>query len=701
MSPVLVVLIILVAAFLFLLFFIKVILGLRTIKNEKMGIVQRWWSPKGSLKEGIVALNGEAGFLPDVLRGGIHVKPRFVYKVHIFPLIMIPQGQMAYVFARSGDVLPNAQLLGRIIPESDNFQDVRGFLEHGGQKGPQRGILREGTYSLNLAQFVVLAKDRIYYLPMGDASELEMLRRMQADIEARNGFEPIIIRSSDASMLTSESYMSTQPQRFNNDQKTSRVLDLVGIVTVQDGPSLPVGEIIAPIVGGDAKDHDESYHNNFQNPESFLSAGGFKGRQLQVLTEGSYFLNRLFCTIEYVPKTVVPVGFVGVVVSYTGTKGTDVTGESYKHGELVERGSKGVWQEPLMPGKYAINPFAMEVKLVPTTNIILKWVSDEVGEHKYDENLKEVELITRDAFQPSLPLSVVLHIDYKRAPWVIQRFGDMDKLVNQTLDPLISSYFKNVGQTKTLIELIQQRRDIQEVSTVEMRQKFQNYNLELEEVLIGTPQASPTDTQMNIVLEQLRQRQVAEEKVKTFESQQRAAEKEKLLKEAVASAEQQSALTASAINIKIEANKGAAEARKAEQDAIRIRTIAQAEADRTRATGQAEADKIKAIGIADATRVENVGKAEATAIAAQVKSYGGPRYQLTEKIMAQFSKAISEGKIDIVPKTLVNMGGSGEGDGSNGQSAFESLIKMLLMGKLGVDLDSGFENSEMPEEEVK
>ncbi len=698
MSPVLMVLVVIVAAFLFLLFFIKVILGLRTIKNEKMGIVQRWWSPKGSLDEGIIALNGEAGFLPGVLRGGIHIKPRFVYKVHVFPLITIPQGQMAYVFARSGDVLPYAQLLGRIIPESDNFQDVRGFLQHGGQKGPQRGILREGTYALNLAQFVVLAKEKIYYLPMGDSSELEMLRRMQADIESRNGFEPIIIRSTDSSMLSSDSYLATQPQRFTEGQKTGRVLDLVGIVTVQDGPSLPVGEIIAPIVG-DEKDHDDTYHNNFQNPEKFLAAGGFKGRQLQVLTEGSYFLNRLFCTIEYVPKTVVPVGFVGVVVSYTGAKGTDVTGESYKHGELVEKGSKGVWQDPLMPGKYAINPFAMEVKLVPTTNIILKWVSDEVGEHKYDENLKEVDLITRDAFQPSLPLSVVLHIDYKRAPWVIQRFGDMDKLVNQTLDPLISSYFKNVGQTKTLIELIQQRRDIQEVSTVEMRQKFQNYNLELEEVLIGTPQASPTDTQMNIVLEQLRQRQVAEEKVKTFESQQRAAEKEKLLKEAQASAEQQSALTASAINIKIEANKGAAEARKAEQDAIRIRTLAQAEADRTRAMGQAEADKTRAIGLADATRVENVGKAEAAAIAAQVDAYGGPRYQLTEKIMAQFCKAIAEGKVDIVPKTLVNMG-DGKGDGANGQNAFESLIKLLLMGKLGVDLDTSLEDSEMPEVEV-
>ncbi len=40
--------------------------------------------------------------------------------------------------------------------EADDFQDVRGFLEKGGQKGPQRKILREGTYAINLAQFIVL-----------------------------------------------------------------------------------------------------------------------------------------------------------------------------------------------------------------------------------------------------------------------------------------------------------------------------------------------------------------------------------------------------------------------------------------------------------------------------------------------------------------------------------------------------------------
>ena len=37
-------------------------------------------------------------------------------------------------------------------------------------------------------------------------------------------------------------------------------------------------------------------------------------------------------------------------------------------GDLVERGRKGVWIEPLLPGKYAFNTFAGKVLHVPTTN---------------------------------------------------------------------------------------------------------------------------------------------------------------------------------------------------------------------------------------------------------------------------------------------------------------------------------------------
>jgi hypothetical protein len=60
-------------------------------------------------------------------------------------------------------------------------------------------------------------------------------------------------------------------------------------------------------------------------------------------------------TVELIPKTVIEVGTVGVVVSYTGEAGKDLSGDSYSHGELVKRGERGVWDQALLPGKYAFN----------------------------------------------------------------------------------------------------------------------------------------------------------------------------------------------------------------------------------------------------------------------------------------------------------------------------------------------------------
>jgi uncharacterized membrane protein YqiK len=83
----------------------------------------------------------------------------------------------------------------------------------------------------------------------------------------------------------------------------------------------------------------------------------------------------------------------------------------------------------MLPGKYAFNTYAGKIEIIPTVNFILKWVRGEVGALKLDENLSEISLITKDAFEPTLPLSVVMHIDYKKAPMIIQRFGDVKKLV--------------------------------------------------------------------------------------------------------------------------------------------------------------------------------------------------------------------------------------------------------------------------------
>lgn len=622
------------------------ILGLRVIASNEVAVVEKWWSFKGSLKDSIIALNGEAGYAPDLLRGGIHFRSVLMYKIHKYPLITVPQGQIAYLFARDGQPLAPTQTLGRIVAEANNFQNVTGFLRNGGQRGPQRGILREGTYAINLAQFIVITPNDIKSISATSKQELAELTSMQKTLAERNAFTPVVI--------------------MGRGQESS---DLMGIVTVHDGTPIDQGEIIAPDVG--------EGHASFQDPEKFLQLGGRRGKQIQVLTDGTYYVNRLFATVEFRAKTVVPIGFVGVVVSFFGKEGVDTTGQDYKHGELVQVGCKGVLEKPLMPGKYAFNTDAGKVVLVPTTNIILKWNKSETGDHKYDENLTEVDIITKDAFEPSLPLSVVMHIDYKQAPWVIQRFGDIGMLVNQSLDPLVSAYFKDVAQTKTLIELIQERSSIRERAVLEMKEKFAKYNLQLEEVLIGTPKTTVRDSQIENILMQLRERQIAEEKKVTYQKQQMAAESEKSLREAQAVAEQQSFLTKSKIQIEIEGNNGAALASKAEQEANQIIALAKANASKVRLEGEAEASK-----------ETNVGLAKAQAIDAQVKAYGGAEYRVIQEVTDKLAEAIKNASVDIVPKTVVNMGGESATGNTGSSTVMDTLLKFITLDKLGVSLQN-------------
>src|SRR6185369_10284810 len=105
----------------------------------------------------------------------------------------------------------------------------------------------------------------------------------------------------------------------------------VGIVTTREGAALAKDEIAGQVAEG---------HNMFQNPQSFVDAGGSKGLQEQVLLAGRYFINPRFATVETVDMVDVPIAHVGVVIAFVGKEGTDVTGDSFRHGNLVSRGEK-------------------------------------------------------------------------------------------------------------------------------------------------------------------------------------------------------------------------------------------------------------------------------------------------------------------------------------------------------------------------
>lgn len=636
------------------LFLLNLLLGLRYIPHDRVGIVEKLWSHRGSLAHGrILALAGEAGFQARVLRGGLHLGyPFWMFRVHTVPLVTIAEGRIGYVYARDGEPLGPTQTLGAVVT-CNSFQDAASFLQNNGQRGRQRLILREGVYALNTALFVVITETGVHCGPV-DRREREQCATWQQELSRARGFEPVLIgsafyvqRDGDAAMQADASKLSPH--------------DLLGVVTIHDGPTLEPGEFIAPQVGTP----NESGHNYFQDPESFLALGGRRGKQLQVLTDGTYFVNRWFASIELQPKTLIPIGYVGVVISYYGASGEDVTGAQFRYGMQVEAGRRGVWRDALAPGKYALNPYALKVEHVPTVNFVLRWISGQTEAHRYDEQLTSIPLITADGYEPLLPLSLVLHIDYEKAPRVVQRFGDVRRLITQTLDPILTAYFRDVAQSSNMLDLLTRREDIQRRATEQLGKRFQEFDINCVAVLIGRPEAGVlkpgAEDPIDRLFDQLRQRRLAEEQKETFAKQQEAAVQQKQLNHAQAEAERQTQLTQTKVEIEIAANRGAAQLAEAERLAKREVTLAEGRARATELEGQGEAAK-----------VAQVGQAEADVSRQKVEAFTDPRLYAINLVAQQ----LAHSEQPLVPERVVLLGENGNGKAAE-VGLFQSILQVL------------------------
>ena len=358
----------------------------RVIAEHEAGLVIKRYG-RALPPQRIIALHGEAGYQAKLLSPGWHFGLwRFQYKVVRVPLVVVPAGEIGLVVAHDGAAIPPERILGRAV-ECEDYQDADAFLRRGGERGRQIALLRAGTYRINPALFqVIRAHDAAHY-----------------------GLAPEAMR-----------VLEVAP-------------DTLGIVTMLDGTPIPHGDLAGPIVPG---------HDSFQNGQRFIEAGGARGLQEELLLAGSWNLNPWLVQVERVPMTEIPIGYVGVVVSCVGHEHLDVSGDSFTHGDLVPRGHKGVWVEPLLPGKHAINTRVMRVERVPTTNIVLNW-AQRTESHQYDERLSPILVRSKDGFAFSLDVSQIIHISMKFAPRVISRVGSMQNLVDHVLQPTVANYFRN------------------------------------------------------------------------------------------------------------------------------------------------------------------------------------------------------------------------------------------------------------------
>src|SRR5438309_88683 len=376
-----------VIVILLLLFFIgPFVLGAVLIQERQVGVVVKRFGTRALPPGRFIALAGEAGYQADTLAPGLRFGYwRWQYRIIKVSVTVVPQGEIALVLAADGVAIPPERILGKVV-DSDNFQDARKFLLNGGEKGRQLGILTAGTYRINTALFTVIASATAQ--EHGMFPEQLQLHRVEPD--------------------------------------------MVGIATTLDGQPIESGEIAGPVIAG---------HDNFQNSQAFIDGGGRRGLQEQILLSGTWNLNPWFAQVEQVPMVQIPIGYVGVVISYVGMAHEDVSGLEFKHGDLVNAGHKGVWVTPLYPGKHPVNTRIMKVELVPTTNIVLNWAS-RTESHNYDAKLSSITVRSRDGFAFNLDVSQIIHVGALDAPKVISRVGSMQNLVDHVLQPIVGNYFR-------------------------------------------------------------------------------------------------------------------------------------------------------------------------------------------------------------------------------------------------------------------
>ena len=603
---------------------------------------------------------------------------KFILRV-FFGMVIVPENSIGLVTKKFTLSSVNRLPDGRIVATK-------------GEAGFQAKTLAPGLYwmmwpwqfSVHLSPFTVIPEGMIGLVLSKDGDEIPTGRILARKTECDNFQDAVKFlenggqRGRQTGFITAGSYrINRYLFEVNLVEQTVIRESMVGIVTTMDGEPLTQGQIAGTMVEG---------HNNFQDIDTFLKNGGSRGLQPQIVLAGSYYINTWAVQIEENFMTEVPIGHVGVVISYVGEDGVDVTGESFKHGNIVSRGQRGVWMEPLGPGKYPINRYTMKVELVPTTNLVLNWANARSEAHALDKNLCTITVRSKDGFPFNLDVAQIIHVPANEAPKVIARFGSMVNLVSQVLEPTIGNYFRNSAQDSDVISFLSSRKERQDAAKSHIRAVLEEYNVNAVDTLIGDivpPEA---------LMKTLTDRKIAQEEEKTYETQRMAQEKRQGMEKETAIADMQREIVKAQQSVEISQRTADSVVKKAEGDAAslklqvnaeaeatKMRATAEAEATRLRAGAQAEATKLNAsadaeriskTGNAEAEKILAIGKSQAEAYQLQVQAMGGDnftRFKITEEIGVN--------KIKIIPDIIIN-GGNGTEGSMNGLMGLKLMDMM-------------------------
>ncbi len=528
-------------------------------------------------------------------------------------------------------------------------------------------------YEVHLQPFTIIPPGEIGLVIAKDGAESPTNSILGKKVECDSYQDAAAFIRNGGQKGRQTAYITTGTYRINTHvfdvvltEMTHIKENMLGIVTTLDGEPIEAGNIAGREVHG---------HDNFQYPDAFIRAGGSKGLQPQVLLAGSYNLNPWFVQLEETEMTQIPIGTVGVVISYYGKDGVDVSGVDFRHGNIVAKGQKGVWAEPLGPGKYPINKYLYRIEVVPTTNLVLNWASARSESHQLDKHLSTITVRSKDGFPFNLDVSQIIHIPALEAPKVIARFGSMNNLVSQVLEPTIGNYFRNSAQGSDVIAFLSSRKERQDSAKEHIGEVLDQYNVYGVDTLIGD--IVPPESLMKTLTD----RKLAEEQKVTYDTQKMAQETRQTLEKETAIADMQRKIVEADQGVWISERTADAAVKKSMGEANSLKIAANAEAERTKMLAFADAEKVKLQAGAEAERIELTGKAEAekTLLVGQsnaeayrlaVEAMGGDNFAKM-KVMETIGK---EG-VKIIPEILI----SGNDNSSSGPISGMLGLRLLDM----------------------
>ncbi len=619
--------------------------GLALIKSNQVGLLTKKMFGKKMPQGQVIARKGEIGLQADTLMPGLYWRNPIIWKINKVPVPEIAATEVGTVESIDGEAIPKGKLLGDDV-ECNHFQDCQKFLDNHGKKGPQVAILRPGTYRINTMAF---------------------------QITKRN------------------------VTRIKEEE--------IGVVIAKDGTPLPPGYVVAP--------KPAMEHKFFQDGQAFLSEGGYRGPQLDTLQAGNYYINPLLFDVQTYDIAEVPPGYVAVLRSNVGLeleRASDLPAllpeksdfqfpihEEAENILTMDKNKRGIWREPVAPGKYNLNPLAFTAYLVPTSAVTIDWASSselKAAERMIDARGKQVvtseqqvmemrnkkaqevtvksnyevkevpppivrekevpasekateffrfsqlRVTSKDGFQLDVDVRMVIRIKAENAAFVIARFGSVSNLIQQIVHPLIDSSFRNKAGEKKAIEFVLSRTQLQAEALTKAHEEFAQYHVEAQNLLIAYIDVDKT------LLDTQTKKEIALQQQEQYKQEAAAQEQRIQVMEREATAEKQPDVVSSRLSIEIEKNRAEA-------------LIQQSE-------GVKKSVMLKAEG--DAFAAREVGKGIADAYEAQTKVLGSEAISMIKII-----DEVGLQKVKIVPDVQVT-----GGDGQAGGNLFNAWMATMM-----------------------